>query len=333
MAEISKITLPSGTTYDLKDTVARQQAAGGIHLVGVTTTELVDESTTNPITINGSSYTAQNQDAVFYGKKEFVFDGTKWHEFGDMSGLGDLARKNTASGTYTPAGNVSKPTFTGSNTTFTGTHKPTGTVTVTTKTTENKTATVAPASSGTATYTPDGNVSAPTFTGTQSTVAITSETSTTGNYQPAGSVSAPTISVKTAGATTTVYSITDVGTLPELTTTVSDETLTIGFSKGSLPTKGSAQTVKSGDAAYQASQPSFTGTKVNLSGTTTASGNVSAPSFTGTGVRLVTGNIAVPSAYDASFVGNNDSVSVSGTPNGDVSKPSFTGDTATITVS
>lgn len=59
---------------------------------------------------------------------------------------------------------------------------------------------------------------------------------------------------------------------------------------------------------------------------------MSAPSFTGTGVRLVTGNIAVPSAYDATFVGNSDSVSVSGTPNGDVSKPSFTGTAATITV-
>lgn len=227
---------------------------------------------------------------------------------------------------------MSKPTFTGSNSTFTGTHKATGAVTVTTKSTENKTTTVSAASSGTATYTPDGSVSAPSFTGSESTVAITSETSTTGNYQPAGSVSTPTISVKTAGSTTSVYSITDVGTLPEFTATVSDETLTLSFSQGSLPTKGSAQTVKTGDAAYQSSQPSFTGTKVNLSGTATASGSVSAPSFTGTGVRLVTGNIAVPSAYDATFVGNSDSVSVSGTPNGDVSKPSFTGTAATITV-
>lgn len=243
MPDISKITLPSGTTYNIKDTIARNQAAGGIHLIGTTTTELVDESTTNPIQVDGSSYTAKNQDAVFYGKKEFVFDGTKWHEFGDLSGLGDLARKNSASGNYTPAGDVSKPTFTGSNSTFTGTHKATGAVTVTTKSTENKTTTVSAASSGTATYTPDGSVSAPSFTGSESTVAITSETSTTGNYQPAGSVSTPTISVKTAGSTTSVYSITDVGTLPEFTATVSDETLTLSFSQGSLPTKGSAQTV------------------------------------------------------------------------------------------
>lgn len=111
MADISQITLPSGTTYNLKDTVARQQATGGITLRGVTTTALVDEATTNPIVIDGQSYTAENQDAVFYGKKEFVFDGTKWHEFGDMSGLGDLATKDSASGNFTPAGTVSAPTI------------------------------------------------------------------------------------------------------------------------------------------------------------------------------------------------------------------------------
>lgn len=182
MPEISKITLPSGTTYDIKDTVARQTAAGGIQLKGTTTTALTDNATTNPITINGESYTAVNQDAVFYGSKEFVFDGTYWHEFGDMTGLGALAAKDSASGSYTPA----------------------------------------------------------------------------------GSVSAPTISVDSAGATDTVYSITDVGTLPTLTTTVANETLTIGFTQGTLPTKGSAQTVKTGDASYTASAPDFTGTAATI---------------------------------------------------------------------
>ncbi len=112
MADIKQITLPSGTTYNIKDEVARQAASGGITLWGTTTTALTDEATTNPITINGESFTASNQDAVFYGKKEFVFDGTMWHEFGDMSGLGDLATKDSASGSYTPAGSVSAPTIT-----------------------------------------------------------------------------------------------------------------------------------------------------------------------------------------------------------------------------
>ena len=65
MAEISKIMLPSGVTYDIKDAVARNIAAGGIQLKGVTTTVLTDEATTNPIRINNADYTAVNQDAVF----------------------------------------------------------------------------------------------------------------------------------------------------------------------------------------------------------------------------------------------------------------------------
>lgn len=62
-------------------------SSGGIILIGETTTVLADEATTNPIIVNGSSYMAQPNDAVIYGSKEFLFDGTKWHEFGDLSGL------------------------------------------------------------------------------------------------------------------------------------------------------------------------------------------------------------------------------------------------------
>ena len=226
MPEISRITLPSGTTYDIKDTIARQSASGGITLRGTTTTALTDECTTNPITINGNSYTAVNQDAVFYGKKEFVFDGTMWHEFGDMSGLGALATKDAATGSFTPSGTVSQPTFTGS----------------------------------------------------ASAIEITASASESGNYTPAGSVSAPTISVASAGATTSIQPVSSVGSMP--TYSVSGETLTI--SAGSVPTLGTAVSVKTGDASYTASAPSFTGTKVELSGTATASGTVSQPEFTGT---------------------------------------------------
>lgn len=111
MADISQITLPSGTTYNIKDTVARQAASGGMTLQGETSTALTDMATTNPIQINGSSYTAVNQDCVIYSKKEFVFDGTYWHELGDLSGLGDMATADTASASYTPAGTVSAPTI------------------------------------------------------------------------------------------------------------------------------------------------------------------------------------------------------------------------------
>lgn len=397
---ISKITLPNGTTYDIKDAQARediaaieQAIAGGVTFMGETTTALTDGATTNPITINGNSVTAIKGYLVVSSSKEFVFDGTKWIELGDLDALGALAWKDSVSATYTPAGTVSKPTFTGSSsnvtittadnasgnyqpkgtvsqptftgsaTTSTGNFTPAGSVSVSTNATSNKTATVSAAASGTTTYTPGGTVTQPTFSGSAmtstgdftpaGTIALSntnqtttvSKTSGTATYTPEGSVAAPTISVKTAGTTTTVNSITAVGTLPSLTTTVANENLTLGWDAGTLPTKGSNTTVKTGDAAYEATAPAFTGTgarlvtgnisvpssatftgteaEVSVSGT--PSGTVSQPTFSGTAVRLVTGNIPVPSTYTATFTGTQGEVSVSGTPSGTVSQPTFTG--------
>lgn len=237
MADISKITLPSGQSYDIKDAQARSDIAdiqraitGGIHFIGETTTALTDGATTNPITINSQSVTAVSGDLVIYDNKEFLYDGSKWIEMGDLSVLGALAYKNSASTTYTPAGTVSQPSFTGSST----------------------------------------------------TVSISAEASESGNYTPAGSVSAPTISLSSGGSTTTVNSITAVGTLPSFTATVASETLTMGWSAGTLPTKGSDTTVKTGDGSYTASAPSFTGTKAAITGSCTPNGSVSQPSFNGT---------------------------------------------------
>lgn len=283
MADISKITLPSGSVYNIKDEQARSDIAaiqsaiaGGVTFMGETTTALTDGATASSITINGSTITAVKGYLVVSSSKEFVYDGTKWIEMGDLSILGALAYQDTASVDYTPAGTVSQPSFTGTSTTSTGTFTPSGSVSFTNS---NQTATVSAADSGDATFT------------------------------PAGSVSTPTISVATAGSTTTVNSITAVGTLPAFGATVSSENLTLSWDAGSLPTKGDNTTVKTGDAAYSASQPTFIGTAV----------------------RLVTGNISVPSS--ASFSGTEGSVSVTGTPSGTVSQPTFSGTQATITVS
>lgn len=266
MPDISKIELPSGTTYNLKDEVARQIAAGGIQLKGTTTTALTDEATTNPIKIGGQDYTAQNQDAVFYGKKEFVFDGTKWHEFGDMSGLGSLAKKNSASGTYTPAGTVTKPTFTGTKGAVSVKGTPAGTISKGT---------------GSANYTPSGNVSAPTITVTPNEV----EKYVAGSATGGGSV--------TPGAAAAC-------TLPVLQTSVADETLKLSWTPGSFtantPTQVTLpsfakQKMVSGIASATATKPTFTGdgaelkftgSEMTATGEYTPAGSVSQPSFNGT---------------------------------------------------
>lgn len=115
MAETSKITVPinvGGTlqnvTYDLKDAVARERISElgkALYWIGVTTTALTDGATTNPITVGGESVTAKAGGVAQYDTEEFAFDGTAWQKLGEGN-LGALAYKNSASGSFTPAGSV-----------------------------------------------------------------------------------------------------------------------------------------------------------------------------------------------------------------------------------
>ena len=122
---ISQFTMPDGNILELKDKVAREAVAGGTHFLGVTTTEIADGSSTSSIVIGEDSVTAANGDIVVYGIKEFIYAtaDSKWHELGDVSMLGALAVKDSASGSYTPAGTVSA-SFSGASISYT----PAGTV-------------------------------------------------------------------------------------------------------------------------------------------------------------------------------------------------------------
>lgn len=304
MPNIKQITLPSGTTYDIVDAGARELIeglSGYTSYIGVTTTALTDGSTTNPIKINGANVTATTGCIVNYQAKEFIWNGSAWQEFGDMSGLKALAYKDSASGSYKPEGTVSKPTFTGDSSSVTvsvaanttGNYTPSGTVSQPSFTGSELTLI------GTATA--DGTVSVSTATTSNKTATVSKATSGTATYTPEGTVAAPTITV--TPTTATMNSITGVGTLPEFTATVSNEVLTLGFSQGTLPTQGSNTTVVTG----------------------IESATATAPKFTGTGARLVTGNIPVPATYSATFTGKASDVSVSGTPSGTVSQPTFSG--------
>ena len=330
MADISKITLPSGTTYNIKDAEARLQIAaltGGdaVVFVGVSTTALTDGGSETP-TVSGDELTPATGQLFFYGTQQFIWGGdSKWHALGSLDSLGDLAYKDSAQGKVTPTGTVSQPTFTGtsaavtitatdntsgnyqpkgtvSQPTFsgnslssTGKFTPSGDVTVSTSTTENKTATVSKASSGTATYTPEGSVSAPT-------ISVATAGSTDTIHNPTSVTVAKTVVAAAPGATAPANNLTYYS--------VSNETLSLyqlGYTTGASITTSDV-TVKTGDAAYSASQPSFTGT----------------------GARLVTGNIAVPKTYTASFTGTEGDLTVTGTPSGTVSQPTFTGTKAQL---
>lgn len=207
MADVSALSI-NGTSYTLKDATAREAIAslqGGMKYLGITTTELTNGATTNPITINDESVTVTTGNVTIYGNKEFVWDGTKWDEFGDLSTLGDLAYKNNASGTYTPTGSVS--------------------VTETTT-----------------------SVSTLSSVGTLPSVNPTIE-----SISPIDSVGTlPSATYASGSQTLTI----DWGTLPTKGTSVSVVT-DVGFSAGTLPSKGS-KTVLSGASA------TFTGTQGNI---------------------------------------------------------------------
>ncbi len=351
MAEISKIKLPSGTEYDIKDATARAAIAGGTSFLGVTTTALTDGSSTTTITIGGESVNAVNGGMVIYESKEFVYSSSdsKWHEFGDTGDLKALAYKDTASGDFTPSGTVSKPTFTGSSSTVTitatdnssGNYQPKGTV-------SNPTFTGTEASiSSSATYTPAGSVG---LTTENKTTTVSKASSGTATYTPEGSVSAPTINVETAGSTTTIKNPTSVtvaktvvaaapgATAPSNSVTyydVSGETLSlyqIGYTTGASITTEN-KTVKTGDAAYSASAPTFTGTGARL-----VTGNIAVPtsaSFTGTEATIQSSATYTPAGTNSTptFTGTKTQLSGTTTASGTVSKPTFTGTKGTVTVS
>lgn len=100
------------------------------------------------------------------------------------------------------------------------------------------------------------------FGSTGSLRGLAFKDSASASYTPTGSVSAPTVSV--AVNTASVTPMSSVGTLPSFTASVSNEVLTLGFSAGSLPTKGTAVTVATGIKSASASAPAFTGASATI---------------------------------------------------------------------
>ena len=114
-AYVSQLTVPievagvvQNVTYDIKDAEARQAIADlghSMYWMGVTTDALTDGDTTNPITIGGESVTAKTGGVAQYNGTEFAWNGSAWQVLG-VGNLGALAYKNSATGSFTPAGTV-----------------------------------------------------------------------------------------------------------------------------------------------------------------------------------------------------------------------------------
>ena len=333
-----------GVTYIVKDSFAREAIAsiqgGSIPVrsidAGTTPQGVVWNDGTSDITgtlvpsteTMGKMYLVPNSHGARNVFDEYMTFSTGsntyiWELIGDtevhLTDLGDLAYKDGASGSYTPEGTVSQPTFSGNSLTSTGE------------------------------YTPAGSVSQPTFSGTQGSVSVTGTPSGsigvgsgTANYTPAGSVSTPTITVVPTTETQYVASSTTGGgsvtagsaascTLPQANVEYDDatETLSMSFTAGSftpnVPTTVTmptftAKTNATGIESATASQPSFTGTGVDLEFT----GN----SLSSTGNFTPEGTVSQPT-----FTGTEAEVSVSGTPTGTVSQPTFTGTAKQVSVS
>lgn len=344
MADISIITLPNGNSYNLKDAQARKDiaalqgyTASGVVYEGTTTTALADGLTTPTFTVtNGTTSeekTAVKGTMVSYNNVMYAWNGDQWDQLGSAGAIKALAYKDSASADYTPEGSVSTPIFTGSSMTSSGTATPKGTISQPTFTGSQGDVSV----SGT----PSGTVSAPAFTGTKATISVSGtpkgtvavSTSAVGKdqkatYTPAGSVAV-------TPSTGTVKQITGVGTLPSLTTSVANETLTLGWNAGTLPTSANATVLTGASATFTGTgvmfNGAFTGQATTSTGDYTPAGSNGAPTFTGkdmtaTGKFTPAGSVSTPT-----FTGTAATVTVTGTTAGSVSKPTFTGTKATIT--
>lgn len=328
---ISKITLPNGVSYDIKDQEARDLiasiVAGGLTFVissdasntpagltweneGVTVTGTLAASSDTKAYIYLVPHVKTQGAVDYYREYVTVNFGTSespvwaWEFLGDtdidLSNLGDLAYKDSATGTIAVT-TADSGSFSNGSVNASATYTPKGSVNVTL----TQTSTSASLTKGD--YTPEGTVSKPNVTVTPTTTGVVNKTAD-------GTVSAGTAASFTQG--------TDQFTAPTWTATVpesegvSTENLVFTFNAGSF-TQGSdtfnANTPTSVTLPTFEAKTVMTGASAELA---------AAPTFTGTTATdaLVTG-VAYDKATVGStgFTGTEETISSTGTASGDVS--------------
>lgn len=340
--------------------------AGAMHFVGVITGASFEEALAD-FKADHPEYVQAAGDIVIYGVKEYVCDGTTWHELGDESiylttataaktyvamtrtiagidlqdditaeeiktalGLKALAYKDNASVTLTDyATGVSDATYT-----------PAGTVSVVLNH-----ASTAMESSGS--FKPAGTV-----TGTTTAAGTVSIAKADNGTQISGTVSAPTITV--TPATAQVQHIDSVGTLPKYTA-AQYTAPSVAEAKGSFATEGVVVDMDGTDTemlviSAAGKSDALTGTGFNAGSYTAASfdagtlptlgeaqtvvtgitkAEASAPVFTGDKFGATFAGTEADIA--ATFVGTDGNVTVSGNyDKAGVQSTGFTGTEATI---
>lgn len=339
------VTWSSGGTTITGTLVASADTMYKIYLVPDTngTNDTFDEY----ITVNPSGSTYQWE--MFGNTKLPDMNQYVKNKSGHSGGTaGDLAYKDSASGsvavpkTYTSSTTVSTATTSAESVSVSGTT--TGSVSLTTSTVDVK-----PNSTGTAAnkYTPAGTNASSSVSGSCSVTPSGSISvgSGTANYTPAGS-----ISVSSAGGTTTIKNptsktvVTDMSVAAPSATAATGELVYCEVSGTKLTLKKFVETtgasistsnvtVKNGDASY-----SFSGTGAELkftgsSSTGTISGTADAQTFTGTDTYLKT---AVKVGTAASFTGasmtSTGSVNVPATYSATTTTTTNTTESKTVTV-
>ena len=314
MADISKITLPSGNTYEIKDAVARQMISGGVSFIvawdgtgtadatkipkgvvagGVTGTLEAADAQSGAFYLVKSSTTPSSETLDIYDEYVVVGSATKsWEKIGDTQ----LNLTDVVTGV-----SLTKQTdvVLGEATTFTSS---TPTITVTPTTTNIKAT-----ASGTAVGA-DGTAAAITGFGTHTTdtfvKSVSAETNknlvTTTIIGTNGTESVSKVTKSTSKlVTTTVPNVTSAGTASTWDFTMGSgsdaETLIISGANSTAPTLGTAKTVATGSVSSSGTGSDVLSgltitdkdvAKVASSATTVATGSTST---TGTGDAVVTG--------------------------------------------
>ena len=220
--------------YWLKDIDARaaiDTLSGYTEFLGVTTTDVksVSGAASATVVIGGESVTAKKGDIVIYGQGEFIWNGSAWAEFGDLSGiydeLGDLAFNGEASASYTPVGDISvSGEFSFKEATASSTVTTAGEVVIV-------------SSSAAGNYKPEGSIDPDVKTTSTSVLTGVSTAGTLPTFE------ASLLTASVSGSETLVFTL-----------------VSNGFDPGAMPTFSSASAV----ATVTASNPTFTGYSANI---------------------------------------------------------------------